>query len=121
MTAGSSPTAGPKPCSATLTFGVTWSAASSVAGTSRRPVLRIAALNVAIGAVQILRSVSLGRPSGSMAGLIGRNGAGKTTRMKSIMGLLHVSGGPSRFDCPDLLGAPTQARPRLGNAYLPSD
>jgi branched-chain amino acid transport system ATP-binding protein len=84
-------------------------------------VLRIAALNVAIGAVQILREVSLELPGGSMAGLIGRNGAGKTTLMKSLMGLLKASSGAVNFDGVDLLATPTHARTRLGIGYMPED
>ena len=84
-------------------------------------MLRIAALNVAIGAVQILRSVSLDLPSGSMAGLIGRNGAGKTTLMKSLMGLLKASSGTVNLDGIDLLAMPTHARTRLGIGYMPED
>ncbi|HEY6241550.1 MAG TPA: ATP-binding cassette domain-containing protein [Burkholderiales bacterium] len=84
-------------------------------------MLRIAALNVAIGAVQILREVSLELPTGSMAGLIGRNGAGKTTLMKSLMGLLKASSGTVNFDGIDLLGMPTHARTRLGIGYMPED
>jgi len=84
-------------------------------------VLRIAALNVAIGAVQILRDVSLELPTGSMAGLIGRNGAGKTTLMKSLMGLLKASSGTVNFDGIELLETPTHARTRLGIGYMPED
>jgi branched-chain amino acid transport system ATP-binding protein len=84
-------------------------------------VLRIAALNVAIGAVQILRDVSLDLPTGSMAGLIGRNGAGKTTLMKSLMGLLKASSGTVSFDGIDLLAMPTHARTRFGIGYMPED
>jgi ABC-type multidrug transport system ATPase subunit len=43
-------------------------------------MLSVAHLNIAIQSVQILRDVCFELPSGTMAGLIGRNGAGKTTR-----------------------------------------
>jgi branched-chain amino acid transport system ATP-binding protein len=84
-------------------------------------VLSIAALNVGIHSVQILRGVSLDLPGGSMTGLIGRNGAGKTTLMKSIMGLLKASSGRVDFDGIDLLAMPTHARARLGIGYMPED
>ena len=84
-------------------------------------MFRVAGLNVAIQAVQILRNVSLELPTGSMAGLIGRNGAGKTTLMKSIMGLLKAAGGSIAFDGTDLIAAKTHARTRLGIGYMPED
>jgi len=84
-------------------------------------VLSVRGLNVAIQAVQILREVSLELPTGTMAGLIGRNGAGKTTFMKSLMGLLKVASGTVSFDGVDLRGVPTHARTRLGIGYMPED
>src|SRR4051794_19815573 len=71
--------------------------------------------------MQILRDVSLQVPTGSMTGLIGRNGAGKTTVMKTIMGLLKAGQGSVRFESRDLLGIPTHGRARLGIGYMPED
>jgi len=71
--------------------------------------------------MQILRGVSLEVPSGAMIGLIGRNGAGKTTVMKSVMGLLKASGGRAEFDGIDLLKVPTHQRARAGIGYMPED
>src|SRR3954464_4466776 len=56
-----------------------------------------------------------------MTGLIGRNGAGKTTVMKTIMGLLKAGQGSVRFESRDLLGIPTHGRARLGIGYMPED
>ena len=84
-------------------------------------MLKVEGVDVAIQAVQILRSVSLELPTGRMAGLIGRNGAGKTTLMKSIMGLLKVSGGAISFDDVDLLAMPIHKRARMGIGYMPED
>jgi branched-chain amino acid transport system ATP-binding protein len=84
-------------------------------------VLRVADLNVGIGAVQILRDVSFELPTGSMTGLIGRNGAGKTTLMKSIMGLLAPTRGSVALDEHDLLAVPTHQRNALGIGYMPED
>src|SRR3954463_3186702 len=71
--------------------------------------------------MQILRDVSLQVPTGSMTGLIGRNGAGKTTVMKTVMGLLKTGRGSVRFDRRDLLGVATHERARLGIGYMPED
>ena len=84
-------------------------------------MLRVANLDVGIGAVQILRDVSFELPTGSMTGLIGRNGAGKTTLMKSIMGLLKPSRGGIALDERDLLAARTHERNGLGIGYMPED
>jgi branched-chain amino acid transport system ATP-binding protein len=84
-------------------------------------VLEIDKLSVSIGSMQILRELSLRVPAGSMTGLIGRNGAGKTTVMKTIMGLLKAGRGSVRFASRDLLGVPTHERARLGIGYMPED
>ena len=84
-------------------------------------MLKVENLTVAIGAMQILRGVSLELPSGAMIGLIGRNGAGKTTFMKSVMGLLKASGGRAQFNDVDLLKIPTHERARMGIGYMPED
>ena len=84
-------------------------------------MLKVAGLNVSIGATQILRDVSLELAPGSMTGLIGRNGAGKTTLMKTLMGLLKAAHGSVRFEDRDLLATPTHERARLGIGYMPED
>ena len=84
-------------------------------------MLKVENLSVSIAAMQILRGVSLQVPSGAMIGLIGRNGAGKTTVMKSVMGLLKASGGRAEFEGVDLLKVPTHQRARLGIGYMPED
>jgi branched-chain amino acid transport system ATP-binding protein len=84
-------------------------------------VLKIENLNVSIAAMQILRGVSLEVPSGAMIGLIGRNGTGKTTLMKSVIGLLKTSGERAEFDGVDLLKIPTHRRAHAGIGYMPED
>ncbi|MGA1575502.1 MAG: ATP-binding cassette domain-containing protein, partial [Burkholderiaceae bacterium] len=54
-------------------------------------MLRISNLDVSIQSIDILRGVDMSLEKGQMAGLVGRNGAGKTTFIKSIMGLLKPS------------------------------
>jgi branched-chain amino acid transport system ATP-binding protein len=65
--------------------------------------------------------VSLELTGGSMTGLIGRNGAGKTTVMKAVMGLLKARGGSVRFEGRELLSLPTHRRVHLGIGYMPED
>lgn len=84
-------------------------------------MLRISDLNVSIQSIDILRGVNLTLEKGQMAGLVGRNGAGKTTFIKSIMGLLKASAGQLHFDGHDLKGVPVHERNQLGIGYMPED
>ncbi len=61
-------------------------------------MLKVEGIDVNIGATPILRGVSLEVPSGTMCGLIGRNGAGKTTFMRAVMGALGLRNGQIEFD-----------------------
>src|SRR5262250_2201121 len=70
-------------------------------------VLKISGLDVSIQAVTVLRDVTLELPTGMMAGLIGRNGAGKTSLMRSIMGLLPPRRGTIEFGGVDLSKVPS--------------
>jgi branched-chain amino acid transport system ATP-binding protein len=84
-------------------------------------VLKVSALEVAIQGVTVLRDVSLELPDGVMAGLIGRNGAGKTSLMRSIMGLLAPRRGSVEFNGTNLAGVPSHGRTRAGIGYMPED
>ena len=66
--------------------------------TSSMPVLDIHALNVYYGESHILRNVDLSVQPGQMVCLIGRNGVGKTTLLKTIIGLLQQRSGSVRFE-----------------------
>ena len=84
-------------------------------------MLQIDNLHVAIQSVQALRGLSLHLPNGGMLGLVGRNGAGKTTFMRALMGHLLPSQGRIVFDGHDLLALPPHARARLGIGHMPED
>ena len=56
-----------------------------------------------------------------VVGLLGRNGVGKSTTLKTIMGLLRASGGTLTFEGRDLVGLPTHRLPALGIGYVPED
>jgi branched-chain amino acid transport system ATP-binding protein len=71
--------------------------------------------------VQVLRGLSLRVEPGTMVGLIGRNGAGKTTFMRSVMGHLSPSSGRISFDGQDLGKLPRHRRAALGIGYMPED
>ena len=84
-------------------------------------MLSVEGLHVAIDAVQVLRGLSLRLEAGTMVGLIGRNGAGKTTFMRSVMGHLQPSAGSIRFEGQDLATLPRHHRAALGIGYMPED
>jgi branched-chain amino acid transport system ATP-binding protein len=83
-------------------------------------MLRVRSLDVAIGPVPIVREASLELSEGEMCGLIGRNGAGKTTFMRALMGAIAASG-RAEFDHVDLLGLPAHRRLAHGIGYMPED
>ena len=82
-------------------------------------MLEISGLNVAYGESQVLWDVSLEVPAGGVVCLMGRNGVGKTTLLKSIMGLLPVRSGRIAFDGADLASRRTEDRMSRGIGYVP--
>ena len=84
-------------------------------------MLNIEGIDVNIGATPILRGVSLEVPSGTMCGLIGRNGAGKTTFMRAVMGALEAQTGAMDFDGENLREAPAHRRAHIGIGFMPED
>jgi branched-chain amino acid transport system ATP-binding protein len=87
---------------------------------SSSAVLEAIHVKASITAVPILRGVNLAVPEGSICGLIGRNGAGKTTFLRVAMGLLPSSG-TLRFGGEELRKMPPYIRARSGIGYMPED
>ncbi len=83
------------------------------------PVLDVHALNVYYGESHILRNVDLSVQPGQMVCLIGRNGVGKTTLLKTIIGLLQQRSGSVRFEAKELQDLAPHQRARSGIAYVP--
>lgn len=84
-------------------------------------MLRIEAVRAIIKGIVILRGVSLEVPSAGLVGLVGRNGAGKTSTLKSVMGILPLMAGTISLDSTDLLSMPGHRRAREGIGYMPED
>jgi len=82
-------------------------------------MLKIAALNVSLSGSRILRGVSLQVPANQVVCLMGRNGVGKTTTLKSIVGLLKLDSGSVSLDDEDLTPLTPEMRARRGIAYVP--
>ncbi|MBD2163581.1 urea ABC transporter ATP-binding subunit UrtE [Calothrix membranacea FACHB-236] len=82
-------------------------------------MLNISNLNVYYGESHILRNVDLNVPSGQMICLIGRNGVGKTTLLKSIMGLLKPRSGTIYLEGNLINSKSPDQRAKLGIGYVP--
>jgi urea transport system ATP-binding protein len=82
-------------------------------------MLRIENLSVSYGETLILRDVNLAVDSGQVVCLMGRNGVGKTTLLKSLMGLLRQRSGRITFLGKDISHAPPEKRARAGIGYVP--
>src|SRR5262245_52237247 len=84
-------------------------------------MLSLEGVHVSIGPVAILRGVNLDVRAGEFAGLIGRNGAGKTTVLRTIIGLLPTASGKLDFESQPLTDLPTHRRAGFGIGYMPED
>jgi len=82
-------------------------------------VLSVTALNQYYGGSHILRDVSFELPTGKVTALLGRNGVGKTTLLRALMGLVPAKSGKVMFDGRDLTNAPPYERARSGIGYVP--
>ena len=76
-------------------------------------------LEAGYGRIRILNGVSLEIASGSAVGILGHNGMGKTTLLRTLMGLIPATAGTVHLDGHDITQAPTHARARRGLAYVP--
>jgi branched-chain amino acid transport system ATP-binding protein len=83
-------------------------------------MLEVSGLDVAIGPLVVLRGAGLSLGDRQFSGLIGRNGAGKTTFMRALMGA-QPAAGRVMLDGRDLLAEPGHARVALGVGYMPED
>jgi urea transport system ATP-binding protein len=82
-------------------------------------MLRIDGLNQYYGGSHTLRDVAFEAPTGACTVLLGRNGVGKTTLLKCLMGLLPVRTGSVTFDQQDITRLPPHARAQRGIGYVP--
>lgn len=86
-----------------------------------QPLLTVRGLQAWYGRAHILTGVDLTVDRGEVVALMGRNGAGKTTAMKAIMGLLDRRAGSVAFDGRDVSTLPPHRIARLGLGYVPED
>lgn len=93
---------------------------STASTTSAAPVLQVQSLNAWYGAAQILFDVSLHVGRGEVVALMGRNGAGKSTTLKAIMGMVARQGGV-QFLGQSIARSEPHHIARLGLGYVPED
>lgn len=84
-----------------------------------QPLIQASGLNTHYGASHILRGIDFTVGQGQTIGLMGRNGMGKTTLLKSIMGIVKPSGGSVHVKGRNMTGATPYEVARLGLAYVP--
>jgi branched-chain amino acid transport system ATP-binding protein len=87
---------------------------------TEKPVLRIRDLRVSLGGTEILHGLGFDVASSGVTALLGRNGVGKTTTARAIMGLIPAAG-VIELDDTDLTRLPTHRRAALGIGYVPED
>ena len=88
---------------------------------STAPALAVSDLHVHLGESHILQGVSFTAPAGRVTALLGRNGVGKTTTLRALMGLVSRSQGAVAVGGADVTRMPTHAIVRLGVGYVPED
>ena len=84
-------------------------------------LLSLAGVNTHIGQYHILHGVDFSVKEKSLTMLLGRNGAGKTTCLRTIMGLWRASAGTVKFEEQEITRTPTPDLARLGIAYVPEN
>lgn len=84
-------------------------------------LLSLEGVHTRIGAYHILHGVDFSVPRGELTMLLGRNGAGKSTTLRTIMGLWQAAHGQIRFEGQEIQGKSTPDIARLGIAYVPEN
>jgi len=82
-------------------------------------VLELKGVSAAYGAVPAISQVSINVNAGEAVGLLGANGAGKSTTLRAISGLVRLTSGAISFDGIDLASLPPHKIPELGIAHVP--
>ena len=82
-------------------------------------MLEVSALNTHYGDSHILRGVSLTLPAGTALGLLGRNGMGKTTLIRAVMGYVRPTSGQLKWSGMAVTGQAPERMARLGIGYVP--
>jgi urea ABC transporter ATP-binding protein UrtE len=82
-------------------------------------MLEVRQLRAGYGRIPIIQAVDLDLQDGEAVGILGHNGMGKTTLVKSLMGIIRPSGGSISFEGQDITRTPPYERARHGIGYVP--
>jgi branched-chain amino acid transport system ATP-binding protein len=93
----------------------------SLAALPSDPLIRVEDLHTYYGKSHVLHGVSLVVGKGEVVGLLGRNGVGKSTTLKSIMGLVRPSEGRVTLNGQPVTGLPAHKLAQMGVGYVPED
>ena len=85
------------------------------------PILKLTDIATDIAQYHILKGVDLAVPVGEVTMLLGRNGVGKTTTLRTIMGLWRNKAGTIHYDGQDISAMPVSERSRGGIGFVPED
>jgi branched-chain amino acid transport system ATP-binding protein len=88
---------------------------------AKAPLVHVEGIHTYYGKSHILHGVTLQVGPGEVVGLLGRNGVGKSTTLKTIMGLVHPSRGKVLFEGTAVTSLPAHRLARIGIAYVPED
>src|SRR5262245_58257925 len=83
-------------------------------------LLQLDRFSAAYGEVPVVRGVSVALAQGEIMALLGRNGMGKTTLLRGLMGLTPVRGGNAFFGGDDIVAQTTERIAHAGIAYVPA-
>jgi branched-chain amino acid transport system ATP-binding protein len=104
----------PSPADAPVAAPVT-----APAGASGAPLLRLKEVVASYGAIQALRGISLDVYKGEIVTMLGGNGAGKSTTLRTVSGLMHPRSGTIELDGHDVTSVPAHKLVRLGIGHAP--
>ena len=82
-------------------------------------MLKVTGLHAGYGAIPVLYDISLNLAKGESVGILGHNGMGKTTLLRTLIGALRVNSGAVHFNGVDVTRQPPHARAKSGMAYVP--
>ena len=82
-------------------------------------MLEVLELRAGYGAIPVLAGISLVVAAGEFTGILGHNGMGKSTLLKTLMGILPATSGRILLEGEDITGAPCHERARRGLGYVP--
>jgi branched-chain amino acid transport system ATP-binding protein len=88
---------------------------------AQEPLLKVSDLEGWYGESHVLHGISFDVKPGEVVTLLGRNGAGKSTTLKALMGILTKRKGSVTFDGHQTIGLPARAIARLGMGYVPEE